>query len=250
MRGVLLVVAMSCALVAAPTPQAASARWTSVSAAPSATQPYLACPRRGHRPRCALIEDPVRGTISSGPVRAGAITTGPELEVSPALYGNGVEGGYSPENLRDAYKSAVVIGGGRPDGGCRRRLRRSGCRIGPEGLPCALQAARNAPPQADASGRSIRRAEPRATRLPTIDWAREISLDLDMVSAICPNCKILLVEANSESSADLADSEDEAAALRATEISNSFVGGHAVRTARRRRCLRSPRDTDNRIRRG
>src|SRR5436190_9054946 len=28
-------------------------------------------------------------------------------------------------------------------------------------------------------------------------WAQEISLDLDMASAVCPNCKILLVEANS-----------------------------------------------------
>src|SRR5436190_15869522 len=28
-------------------------------------------------------------------------------------------------------------------------------------------------------------------------WAQEISLDLDMASAVCPNCKILLVEASS-----------------------------------------------------
>src|SRR3982751_1992129 len=30
-------------------------------------------------------------------------------------------------------------------------------------------------------------------------WATEISLDLDMVSAACPDCKILLVEANTPS---------------------------------------------------
>jgi len=54
--------------------------------------------------------------------------------------------------------------------------------------------------------------------------AQEISLDLDMVSAICPNCHILLVEANSTSSTDLFAAEDTAAskALGATEISNSF----------------------------
>jgi len=34
-------------------------------------------------------------------------------------------------------------------------------------------------------------------------WAQEISLDLDMVSAACPDCKILLVEANSASFANL-----------------------------------------------
>src|SRR5438874_13841236 len=30
---------------------------------------------------------------------------------------------------------------------------------------------------------------------PSADWSLEISLDLDMVSAVCPNCHILLVEA-------------------------------------------------------
>jgi len=34
-------------------------------------------------------------------------------------------------------------------------------------------------------------------------WAEEISLDLDMVSAICPNCHILLVEAKTNSFANL-----------------------------------------------
>jgi subtilase family serine protease len=34
-------------------------------------------------------------------------------------------------------------------------------------------------------------------------WAQEISLDLDMVSAICPDCHILLVEASSNSNANL-----------------------------------------------
>src|SRR5882672_8936407 len=48
------------------------------------------------------------------------------------------------------------------------------------------------------------------TSLPTNDsgWAGEISLDVDMVSAICPNCHILLVEANSASDTDLYTAED------------------------------------------
>src|SRR5207248_8848239 len=33
-------------------------------------------------------------------------------------------------------------------------------------------------------------------------WGQEISLDIDMVSAICPNCNILLVESNSASYVD------------------------------------------------
>ena len=35
------------------------------------------------------------------------------------------------------------------------------------------------------------------------DWTLEESLDLDMVSAICPNCKIILVEANNDSGTGL-----------------------------------------------
>jgi hypothetical protein len=53
-------------------------------------------------------------------------------------------------------------------------------------------------------------------------WAGETSLDLDMVSAICPLCHLLLVEAASNSNADLFAAEDEAAALGATVISNSW----------------------------
>src|SRR5512133_2114079 len=47
-------------------------------------------------------------------------------------------------------------------------------------------------------------------------WAQEISLDLDMASATCPNCKILLVEANSNALTDLAAAEDTAALLGAS----------------------------------
>ena len=56
-------------------------------------------------------------------------------------------------------------------------------------------------------------------------WATEISLDLDMVSAICPNCHILLVEASTASYANLGAAVNEAAALHANAISNSYGGG-------------------------
>jgi len=58
-------------------------------------------------------------------------------------------------------------------------------------------------------------------------WAQEISLDLDMVSAICPNCHILLVEASSNSNANLGASVDEAAKLGANAISNSYGGSES-----------------------
>lgn len=58
-------------------------------------------------------------------------------------------------------------------------------------------------------------------------WAVEISLDLDMASAICENCHILLVEASSASFANLGAAVNEAAALGANEISNSYGGGES-----------------------
>jgi subtilase family serine protease len=57
-------------------------------------------------------------------------------------------------------------------------------------------------------------------------WAEEISLDLDMVSAICPSCHILLVEASSNSFANLATAVDRAAGTSGViAISNSYGGG-------------------------
>jgi subtilase family serine protease len=54
-------------------------------------------------------------------------------------------------------------------------------------------------------------------------WAEEISLDLDMASAVCPTCHILLVEASSNSITNLLTAENTAAALGATTISNSWA---------------------------
>lgn len=55
-------------------------------------------------------------------------------------------------------------------------------------------------------------------------WAEEESLDVDMVSAICPNCHVLLVEANSASVSSLGTAENEAVSLGAKYVSNSYGG--------------------------
>jgi hypothetical protein len=55
-------------------------------------------------------------------------------------------------------------------------------------------------------------------------WAVEIALDLDMASAACPGCNILLVEANSANMSDLGAAVNQAAAMGATVISNSYGG--------------------------
>ncbi|MEU6402127.1 putative Ig domain-containing protein [Streptomyces sp. NPDC046985] len=67
------------------------------------------------------------------------------------------------------------------------------------------------------------------TSLPTNDtgWAGEEALDLDMVSAVCPNCSIVLVEANSANDTDLGIAENEAVSLGAKVVSNSWGGGES-----------------------
>jgi subtilase family serine protease len=69
--------------------------------------------------------------------------------------------------------------------------------------------------------RGVQGAYPRKNQ----GWGLEISLDLDMASAICPACHILLVEADSNSLANLGASVNTAVALGATVVSNSYGGG-------------------------
>ena len=53
-------------------------------------------------------------------------------------------------------------------------------------------------------------------------WDEQQAVDLDMVSAICPNCKITLVEANKSTQESLAAGVDEAVKLGATLISVGY----------------------------
>ncbi|MFD4877332.1 putative Ig domain-containing protein [Streptomyces sp. NPDC058420] len=67
------------------------------------------------------------------------------------------------------------------------------------------------------------------TSLPTNDsgWAGEEALDIDMVSAVCPNCNIILVEASSATDSDLGTAENEAVTLGAKFVSNSWGGSES-----------------------
>ncbi len=62
-------------------------------------------------------------------------------------------------------------------------------------------------------------------------WAQEISLDVDMVSAACPTCHILLVEAKTSSFANLGTAVSYAATVSGvTAISNSYGGSDSAET--------------------
>jgi subtilase family serine protease len=63
------------------------------------------------------------------------------------------------------------------------------------------------------------------TRYPRANagWALEVSLDVQVAHAVCPNCALLLVEASSSSFSDLLAAEDYATS-HATVVSNSWGG--------------------------
>ena len=82
------------------------------------------------------------------------------------------------------------------------------------------------PPCTTASGCFKKVSQTGGTRLPSRNggWAQETSLDVDMASAVCPNCKILLVEASSASFGNLLTAEDYASS-HGSVVSNSWGGG-------------------------
>jgi hypothetical protein len=57
-----------------------------------------------------------------------------------------------------------------------------------------------------------------------VGWAGETSLDVDAARGLCHACKILLVEANSSSPADLGTAVDRAVTMGAKIVSNSYGG--------------------------
>ena len=65
------------------------------------------------------------------------------------------------------------------------------------------------------------------TNLPRMDvgWAQEQALDVDAVSAACPDCKILVVQAKSASIVNLGTAVNTAVQLGAAVVSNSYGGG-------------------------
>ena len=130
--------------------------------------------------------------------------------------GTGPNGGFTPAQLRQAYNLASATGG---DG---QLVAIVDAYDNPKvesdlafyrtyfGLPAANFAKYN---QLGQLG---------AYPIANTQWGAEEDLDVAMVSASCPKCPIVLVEANTSASADLGAAETAAVALGAHIISNSF----------------------------
>ncbi len=134
--------------------------------------------------------------------------------------------GYSPASLRSAYK---VAGAARTKGGGETVAIVDAYRDPNAASDLARYRSHYRLPACTTSTRCLRivnsRGKPGPLPAANADWSIEESLDLDMVSAICPRCHIVLVEANNADLPALATAEDAAVAMGARFVSNSWGGG-------------------------
>jgi hypothetical protein len=140
--------------------------------------------------------------------------------VSPKVSAPGA-GAYGPADLQAAY--------GTSSGGSSGRLVAIVDAYDDPNAEADLAAYRtafNLPPCTSASGcfRKVDQNGGKAYPVSNRGWATEIALDLQMVSAVCPNCNILLVEAKSNSFNDLGTAVNRAVTMGAVAVSNSYGG--------------------------
>ena len=190
------------------------------SLTPSTTEPYTACPPGKGKIQCDLIIDPHPVETLSGAWERP--NNGPMLE------GSGELGGFDPKDLQSAYKIptsegstqtvAVIDAYGDPNlesdlAKYREKYELPECK-----KENTKKEVTNCFRKVNEKGEEANYpAENSGTR-----WALETALDVDMVSAACPGCHILVVEASGELAKETAASVEEAVKLGATEISNSY----------------------------
>lgn len=138
----------------------------------------------------------------------------------------GLPSGYGPSDLRSAYNIttngtatiAIVDSGGYSNAESDLAVYRS-----TYGLP-ACTTANGCFKKLNQNG--VQGSYPRDDS----GWSQESALDLDMASAMCPGCKLILVEANSATLANLAAAVRTAAGTGALVISNSYGGSESGTT--------------------
>jgi hypothetical protein len=170
--------------------------------------PRSVCPRaESKRAECLSIRVPTVAATSTD-------------AVGPAFEGSGEEGGFSPADLRSAYKLPEAGGSGQtvaivdafddPNANADLKTYRE-----KYGLSACTEVS-GCFKKVNQTGEAKNYPEANA------EWSLEISLDLEMVSAVCPECHILLVEASTNVGNALYEADDEAVALGATEVSDSW----------------------------
>lgn len=185
---------------------------------PSTTEPYAACKAPApHQAQCLSIIVPP-GAQRTSPLNAPPSALAPGA--SPALEGSGELGGYSPADLQSAYKVSSTGGSGRTvaivdaydDPNAEADLKTYRSHYGLSECTSAN----------GCFNKVNQKGEKGSYPAANYEWAAEISLDLDMASAMCAECHILLVEAKTNDTEDLGTAENEAATLGVVAISNSW----------------------------
>jgi Subtilase family len=201
-RGLALLAAAAAVLGSSPASAAGPATAPAAPAAPVAGAPGCGQSRAGHV-SCLL-----RMRIAGG--------RGPD-RVRPAAASATPSAGYTPADLEQAYALPASSGGGQVvavvDAYDDPRA---------ESDLAAYRAAFGLPACTTASGcLRIVDLSGGVSAVPS-GWDIETSLDLDMVSAGCPLCSIVLVQARSDGIADIYPAIQAAAGSGATEVSMSF----------------------------
>jgi subtilase family serine protease len=135
---------------------------------------------------------------------------------------NATPGGYGPADLRAAYNITT-------DGTTTIAIVDAYGYTNAESDLAVYRAQYGLPPCTTANG-CFRKVNQNGLEgnYPRVDvgWAQESALDLDMASAMCPGCKLILVEATSPTYSNLAAAVRTAASIAGvTVISNSYGGG-------------------------
>jgi alpha-tubulin suppressor-like RCC1 family protein len=186
----------------------------------TAKAPYRACPDGP----CLMLIDP-------HPVRGGGSRRLALPDGGPALEGGGELGGLDPQDLQSAYATspagassvtvAIVDMYGFPEAEKDLNVYRE--RYGLS--PCTKE------------NGCFRKVNQQGGEghfpPPNAGWEGETALDIEMVSAACPECHILLVEGD-PTALGLPEAQNTAVALGASEISNSW--GRPEQTCRLARC--------------
>ncbi|MGF1428102.1 putative Ig domain-containing protein [Kitasatospora sp. LaBMicrA B282] len=138
-----------------------------------------------------------------------------------AISPNATPSGFGPSDLQSAYKLPA-------DGGSGQTVAIVDAQDDPnaESDLATYRSQYGLPACTTANGCFKKIAQDGSTSYPTADtgWAGEISLDLDMVSAVAPNAHILLVEATSANMSDLGTAVNQAVSQGAKFVSNSYGG--------------------------
>src|SRR5580692_3637478 len=206
---------------ATPTPSAAAVIAAEAAHDAHASQPAATSANSGFTHACAAVI--VVGTQSCLALKRDGIHP-VAASVSPDAIPAGV--GYGPSQLQSAYaltSASASDGSGRtialvdayndPTAASDLAAYRSAA-----GLPAV--------PSFEQVNQNGATSPLPATAPTDDDWTLEESLDLDMASAICPECNIVLVEATNDSGTGLYVAENTAASL-AGYVSNSWGGTEA-----------------------